>query len=70
MSSTPTSLKRASGSKVKNDRIDARFLAKSLFTKDYSIAANLVKAVCSRFFLAILVLVYTIGIEAFNEGIS
>ena len=32
----PTSLKKAPGSKVKNDRVDARFLAKALFTRDYS----------------------------------
>ena len=32
----PTSLKRSSGKKVKNDRVDAKHLAKALFTKDYS----------------------------------
>ena len=32
----PTSLKRSTGKKVKNDRIDAKLLAKDLFTKDYS----------------------------------
>ena len=32
----PTSLKRCSGKKVKNDKIDAKLLAKDLFTKDYS----------------------------------
>ena len=32
----PTSLKRSGGKKVKNDRIDARHLAKDLFTKDFS----------------------------------
>ena len=32
----PTSLRRSNGKKVKNDRVDARLLAKDLFTKDYS----------------------------------
>lgn len=32
----PTSLQRAPGSKVKNDRVDAKLLAKGLFTKSYS----------------------------------
>lgn len=32
----PTSLKKASGKRVKNDTVDARYLAKTLFTKDYS----------------------------------
>ena len=32
----PTSLKRSTGKKVKNDRVDAKLLAKDLFTKDYS----------------------------------
>ena len=32
----PTSLRRSNGKKVKNDRVDARHLAKDLFTKDYS----------------------------------
>ena len=33
---TPTSLKHSVNHKVKNDKVDARFLAKTLFTKDYS----------------------------------
>ena len=32
----PTSLKKAPGKRVKNDTVDARYLAKTLFTKDYS----------------------------------
>ena len=32
----PTSLQRAPGSKVKNDRVDAKLLAKDLFTNNYS----------------------------------
>ena len=32
----PTSLKKSANQKVKNDRVDARYLAKTLFTKDYS----------------------------------
>ena len=32
----PTSLKHPASHKVKNDKVDARFLAKTLFTKDYS----------------------------------
>lgn len=32
----PTSLKRACGKKVKNDKVDAKQLAKTLFVKDYS----------------------------------
>ena len=32
----PTSLKHSANHKVKNDKVDARFLAKTLFTKDYS----------------------------------
>ena len=32
----PTSLKRPTSHKVKNDKADARYLAKTLFTKDYS----------------------------------
>lgn len=32
----PTSLKHSASHKVKNDKVDARFLAKTLFTKDYS----------------------------------
>ena len=32
----PTSLKHSVNHKVKNDKVDARFLAKTLFTKDYS----------------------------------
>ena len=32
----PTSLKHSSNHKIKNDKVDARFLAKTLFTKDYS----------------------------------
>lgn len=32
----PTSLKHSASHKIKNDKVDARFLAKTLFTKDYS----------------------------------
>ena len=32
----PTSLKHPAGYKIKNDKVDARYLAKTLFTKDYS----------------------------------
>ena len=32
----PTSFKHSANHKIKNDKIDARFLAKTLFTKDYS----------------------------------
>lgn len=32
----PTSLRRRPGTKVKNDKVDAKHLAKDLFTKDYS----------------------------------
>ena len=32
----PTSLKHPAGHKIKNDKVDARYLAKTLFTKDYS----------------------------------
>lgn len=32
----PTSLKHSANQKIKNDRVDAKFLAKTLFTKDYS----------------------------------
>ena len=32
----PTSLKHSVNHKIKNDKVDARFLAKTLFTKDYS----------------------------------